>query len=63
METTENFPIGKTILGDGERRKFLFNVKFFPSEAKLGDGSVHNIEGGTYLDWEVDFADIDPQEL
>ena len=44
-------------------RRFQFSVRFFPGKAKLGDGSVRNIEKDTVLSWEVDFAEIDPQDL
>ena len=45
------------------RRNFEFNVKFFVSKAKLGDGSVRDIKRDTIVRLEVEFSDIDPQEL
>ncbi|KAE8813944.1 hypothetical protein D1007_08862 [Hordeum vulgare] len=47
----------------GGARKFEFNVEFLPSKAKLGDGSMRDIERDTIVKWEVDFAEIDPQDL
>ena len=44
-------------------RIFQFTVEFFVCKSKLGDGSVRNIDRDTVVRWEVDFADIDPQEL
>ena len=44
------------------RSQFQFCVKIFPGKAKLGDGSVRNIEKDTIVRWGVDFAEIDPQE-
>ena len=44
-------------------RNFQFTVEFFVSKSKLGDGSVRNIDRDTVVRWEVDFAEIDPQEL
>ena len=38
-------------------------MEFLPSKAKLGDGSMQDIEGDTIVKWEIDFAEIDPQEL
>ena len=38
-------------------------MKFFPCKAKLGDGSVRIIEKDTVVRWEVDCAEIDPQEM
>ena len=46
-----------------ERRTFELSVKFFLSKAKLADGSLRNIEHDTLVSWEVDFAEIDPQDL
>src|SRR6188472_4463824 len=42
---------------------FEFTVEFFPCKAKLGDGSVRNIERDTRIIWEVKCTYIDPQEL
>jgi hypothetical protein len=50
-------------MGDCERQNLQFNDKFFPSKAKLGDASVRNIERDTFVSCEVEFAEIDPQEL
>ena len=49
--------------GDAMRRNFEFTVKFFVSKAKLGDDSVRNIERDTVVRLEVEFSEIDPQEL
>ena len=38
-------------------------MEFLPSKAKLGDGSMRDIERDTTVKWEIDFAEIDPQEL
>ena len=38
-------------------------VNFFPSKAKLVDGSIQNIERDTIVKWEVEFTEIDPQIL
>jgi len=40
-------------------RTFEFTVEFFPSKAKLGDGSVRDIERDTIVKWEVECAEID----
>jgi hypothetical protein len=42
---------------------FQFTIKPFPSNAKLGDGSMPNIVRGTIVRWEVEFGVVDPQEL
>ena len=42
---------------------FAITVKFFPCKAKLGDGSVQDIKRDTFVRWDVDCTDIDPQEL
>ena len=44
-------------------RTFEFRINFFPSKSKLVDGSVQNIERDTVVAWEVDCAEIDPQEI
>ena len=44
-------------------RTFEYAVTFFPSTAKLVDGSMENIERDTVVKWEVDCAEIDPTEL
>jgi hypothetical protein len=49
--------------GDTAGRNFQFIVHFIPSKAFLCDGSVWNIERDTIMRWEVDFGEIDPQEL
>ena len=46
-----------------ERRTFELSVKFFLSKAKLANGILRNIEHDTLVSWEVDFAEIDPQDL
>ena len=56
-------PVAIQNRGDASRRNFQFTVKFFVSKAKLGDGSVRNIERDTLVRWEVEFTEIDPQEL
>ena len=55
-------PAPLTNRGD-DTRTFELTVKFFPSKAKLGDGSVQNIERDTIVRWEVEFAEIDPEDL
>jgi hypothetical protein len=42
---------------------FAIIVEFFPCKAKLGDGSIRDIERDTTVRLDVEFADIDPQEL
>ena len=42
---------------------FAITVEFFPCKAKLGDGSVQDIQRDTFVRWDVDCTDIDPQEL
>ncbi|KAE8785142.1 hypothetical protein D1007_41217 [Hordeum vulgare] len=42
---------------------FEFANNFFPSTAKLVDGSIKNIQRDTIVKWEVDCAEIDPNEL
>jgi hypothetical protein len=49
--------------GDAAGRHFQFTVHFFPSKALLCDGSVRNIERNTVVRWEVEFREIDLQEL
>jgi hypothetical protein len=49
--------------GDAAGRHFQFSVHFFPAKALLCDGSVRNIERNTIMRWEVEFREIDPQEL
>ncbi|KAE8788506.1 hypothetical protein D1007_37433 [Hordeum vulgare] len=46
-----------------DARTFEFTIEFFPSKAKLSDGSVRDIEGDTIVKWEVELSEIDPQEL
>ncbi|KAE8777122.1 hypothetical protein D1007_50087 [Hordeum vulgare] len=48
--------------GDGTRT-FEFTVEFFPSKAKLGDDVVRDIEKDKIVKWEVEFAQIDSQDL
>ncbi|KAE8796298.1 hypothetical protein D1007_28819 [Hordeum vulgare] len=42
---------------------FEFAINFFPSTAKLVDGSIENIQRDTIVKWEVDCAEIDPIEI
>lgn len=49
--------------GDEPRRCFEWSVKFFTSVAKLADGSLRTIEQDRVVTWEVQCAEIDPQEL
>ncbi|KAE8816076.1 hypothetical protein D1007_06398 [Hordeum vulgare] len=51
-------------LNRGDAAKtFEFAINFFPSTAKLVDGSIENIQRDTIVKWEVDCAEIDPNEL
>jgi hypothetical protein len=49
--------------GDADARTFEITVEFFPTKAKLVDGSIQVIERDTIVKWEVDFAEIDPQDI
>ncbi|KAE8772399.1 hypothetical protein D1007_55609 [Hordeum vulgare] len=42
---------------------FEFAINLFPSTAKLVDGSIENIQRDTIVKWEVDCAEIDPNEI
>ncbi|KAE8788003.1 hypothetical protein D1007_38037 [Hordeum vulgare] len=42
---------------------FEFAINFFPSTTKLVDGSIENIQRDTIVKWEVDCAEIDPNEI
>ncbi|KAE8790457.1 hypothetical protein D1007_35228 [Hordeum vulgare] len=42
---------------------FKFAINFFPSTTKLVHGSIQDIEKDTIVKWEVDCAEIDPNEL
>ncbi|KAE8796047.1 hypothetical protein D1007_29088 [Hordeum vulgare] len=42
---------------------FEFAINFFPSTAKLVDGSIENIQRDIVVKWEVDCAEIDPNEI
>ncbi|KAE8786949.1 hypothetical protein D1007_39199 [Hordeum vulgare] len=42
---------------------FEFAILFFSSTAKLVDGSIENIQRDTIVKWEVDCAEIDPNEI
>ncbi|KAE8787391.1 hypothetical protein D1007_38664 [Hordeum vulgare] len=42
---------------------FEFAINFFPSTAKLVDDSIENIQRDTIVKWEVDCAEIDPNEI
>ncbi|KAE8781928.1 hypothetical protein D1007_44666 [Hordeum vulgare] len=44
-------------------RTFEFSVEFLPSKAKLVDCSVRDIERDIIVKWEVEFEEIDPQEI
>ena len=47
----------------GSARIFEITVEFFPSKAKLSDGSVRNIERDRIVKLEIEFAEMDPQVL
>jgi hypothetical protein len=47
----------------GEGAETFVTVYIFCSKANLGDGSMQNIDNGTKVKWEVDFSEIDPQDL
>ena len=53
--------LSATDRGDAAARTFELTVNFFPSKAKLVDGSIQNIERDTIVKWEVEFTEIDPQ--
>ena len=55
-------PAPLTNMGD-DPWTFELTVKFFSSMAKLGDGSVRNMDRYTIVNWEVEFAYTDPQDL
>ena len=55
--------LSATDKGDATARTFKLTVNFFPSMAKLVDGSIQNIERDTIVKWEVEFTEIDPQVL
>ena len=55
--------LSATDRGDAVARTFELTVNFFPSKAKLVDGSIQNIERDTIVKWEVEFTEIDPQVL
>ena len=55
--------LSATDRGDAAARTFELTVNFFPSKAKLVDGSIQNIERDTIVKWEVEFTEIDPQVL
>ncbi|KAE8768453.1 SCAR-like protein 1 [Hordeum vulgare] len=42
---------------------FEFAINFFPSTAKLVDGSIENNQRDTIVKWEVDCSEIDPIEI
>jgi hypothetical protein len=48
---------------DAAGRHFQFTIHFFPSKALLCDGSVQNIERNTIVICEVEFREIDRQEM
>ena len=49
------------------RFRFCHHIRnysgFFPCKAKLSDGSVQDIDRDTTVRLDVEFADVDPQEL
>jgi hypothetical protein len=49
--------------GEDVARTFEITVEFFPSRAKLVDGSMRVIERETIVKWNVDCAEFDPQEI
>ncbi|KAE8801784.1 hypothetical protein D1007_22581 [Hordeum vulgare] len=49
--------------GNAAPETFEFAINFFPSTAKLVDGSIENIQRDTIVKWEVDCAEIDPIEI
>ncbi|KAE8769059.1 hypothetical protein D1007_59396 [Hordeum vulgare] len=49
--------------GNAAPETFEFAINFFPSTAKLVDGSIENIQRDTIVKWEVDCAKIDPIEI
>ena len=55
--------LSATDRGDAAARTVELTVNFFPSKAKLVDGSIQNIERDTIVKWEVEFTEIDPQVL
>ncbi|KAE8808135.1 hypothetical protein D1007_15259 [Hordeum vulgare] len=44
-------------------RACILGQKVEALQAKLGDGSLQDIEGDTIVKWEVELSEIDPQEL
>ncbi|KAE8780289.1 hypothetical protein D1007_46562 [Hordeum vulgare] len=50
-------------IGDAAARTFELTINFFPSKAKLVDGSIQRIERDTIVKWEVELTDIDSQVL
>ncbi|KAE8812563.1 hypothetical protein D1007_10491 [Hordeum vulgare] len=49
--------------GNAAPETFEFAINFFPSTAKLADGSIENIQRDTIVKWEVNCAEIDPIEI
>ncbi|KAE8771508.1 hypothetical protein D1007_56596 [Hordeum vulgare] len=49
--------------GNAAPETFEFAINFFPSTAKLVDGSIENIQRDTIVKWEVDCAEVDPIEI
>jgi hypothetical protein len=49
--------------GDVVPSMFELSIRFFPSTALLVDGSMHPIERDTIVQLEINFGDLDPQEL
>lgn len=66
MERGDGLPRGDSASnrgGSGSATTFAIIVEFFPCKAKLSDGSVQDIDRDTTVRLDVDFADVDPQEL
>ncbi|KAE8807491.1 hypothetical protein D1007_16282 [Hordeum vulgare] len=55
-------PDSASNIGDAAET-FKFAINFFPSTTKLVDGCIQNIQRDTIVKWEVDCAEIDPNEL
>ena len=55
--------LAATNRGDAAARTSELTIEFFPSKAKLVDGSIKNIERDTIVKWKVEFTEIDPKVL
>ena len=42
---------------------FTITVQFFPCKARLADGSVRDIERDTTVRLDVDYSEMDPEDL